>query len=132
MKNKFKIVFAVAAATVLCIAFSSCKAQNDGAVDTSYHVQNEVVAESNSDTLPYGAYDRGETEPQYYHSGVEGAEVILQDGTSNYSFVYKCEWCGKTQIGTHDHSATGGTYNGSFMCSYCHEMQQFQVRTEKV
>lgn len=130
MKNKFKIVFAVVVATVLCIAFSSCKAQSDGAVSTLYNAQNGASAASESEMS--ADYGEDETEPQYYHSGVEGAEVILQDGTSNYSFVYKCEWCGKTQMGTHDHSATGGTYNGSFMCSYCHEMQQFQVRTEKV
>lgn len=132
MKNKFKIVFAVAAATVLCIAFSSCKAQNNGVVDTSYNAQNETIVESKSDTLPYGTYDGGETEQQYYHSGVEGAEVILQDGTSNYAFVYKCGACGKKQSGTNFHSSTGGIYHGSFMCSYCHEFQQFQVRTEKV
>lgn len=144
MKNKLKIAGFIAAVMLLCMSFASCENQNDRIADISVNDVKEVTAvhvtetqgDSNdtSDTITqpsYEIYDEPETEPTYYHVGLEGAVVTEQDGTGDYAFVYKCESCGKTQPGTHHHFALGGTYHGSFMCNFCREVQQFQVITEK-
>lgn len=99
-------------------------AANNYNIDTE--PQNEPEPEPEPDPEPE---PEPEPEPIYYHSAISGAVVTEQDGSPRFTYVKKCESCGKVQSGSCTDNAVGGVLNGSFLCSGCGKTQQFKIET---
>lgn len=122
-------------AVVLIVSLTACENNPSRDNETSFTVSTA----SDTDDSKFSAYPEEtqassaktefEQKSTYYHAAICGVVVTEQDGSPRFTYVKKCENCGKIQSGSNTTNATGGVLHGSFLCSGCRETQQFEIET---
>ena len=77
------------------------------------------------------AYEEEETQPQYNHSAIQGCVIEEQDGSDMVKYREKCESCGYVSSSTHIIHHTFGTYNSSFTCPQCSNVQKVEIESHE-
>lgn len=136
MKSKKTVqTFICILLAVLTVSLTACRNDKDTGgqippvTSTAYNRDNPESSVDEEKTHQGIESDEPEQEPIYYHAAICGAVVTEQDGSTTFSYVKKCENCGKVQSGSCIANVVGGVLHGSFLCSGCKELQQFEIET---
>lgn len=135
MKAKQVIICGLAAA--LSVSLAACGNDSDrdnstlSTISTSSNTDASKIPAVSEETQISSQDTEFEQESTYYHAAICGAVVTEQDGSPFFTYVKKCENCGKVQSGNSKANATGGVLHGSFPCSECREIQKFEIETTK-
>lgn len=119
----FRKVLLLVSAAVLCLGCTACGEESvDGISTTETTVQYQTSA-----TTAYIPQVR--TEKTYYHSALQGAVIVEQDGTRNFKYQKKCDVCRYLDNTRINVSKGVGTLDTSFRCRECGNHQKVKIKT---
>ena len=121
--NLRKALLLVSAA-VLCLGCTACGEESaDGISTTETTMQVQTSATT--------AYTPQEirTEKTYYHSALQGAVIVEQDGSRSFKYQKKCDMCGYLDNTRVNVSKGVGTLDTSFRCHECGNHQKVKIKT---
>lgn len=135
MKKSKTLTCAVLTVLLLICVFTGCaKSESEESYEAS---QTTVTTQTTTQTETTQTYDNGyndyeeETQTQYYHAAIEGCVIEEQDGSDEVHYREKCEACGYVSPSTHTMWHSFGTYNSSFHCPQCGNMQTVSIETSQ-
>ena len=68
-------------------------------------------------------------EKRYYHSSESGSVIVSQNGTKNFKWKKKCNYCGKTDNNTYNDSRFSGSSTTMYYCTKCKKQSKVKVTT---
>ncbi len=135
MKKSKTLICTLLTVLLLICAFTGCAKTDDSG---SYEApQTTATTQTTTQTETTQTYDNGyndyeeETQTQYYHAAIEGCVIENQDGSDEVHYREKCEACGYVSSSTHTITHSFGTYNSSFHCPQCGNMQTVSIETNQ-
>ena len=135
MKKSKTLICAVLTVLLLICVFTGCaKSESEESYEASQTTTSTTQYTTQTTTQ---AYDNGfdtyeeETQTQYYHAAIEGCVIENQDGSDEVHYREKCEACGYVSSSTHTITHSFGTYNSSFHCPQCGNMQTVSIETNQ-
>lgn len=135
MKKSKTLICAVLTVLLLICVFTGCAKLED---EESYEAsQTTATTQTTTQTETTQTYDNGfdtyeeETQVQYYHAAIKGCVIEEQDGSDEVHYREKCEACGYVNSSTHTMWHSFGTYNSSFRCPQCGNMQTVSIETNQ-
>ena len=135
MKKSKTLICTLLTIMLLICVFTGCAKSED---EESYEAPQTATSTTQYTTqTTTQAYDNGyndyeeETQTQYYHTAIEGCVIENQDGSEMLSYCEKCEACGYVSSSTHTITHSFGTYNSSFHCPQCGNMQSVSIETNQ-
>lgn len=140
--KKFLII-----ALTLIILSGFCACSSGGYDEYVDYYEGDAEAEAAAEAEYYATFeykDSYETEPQtnYYattqyqspsrpyitHVAIEGAVIVNQDGTADFSYYKKCEACGYTESNMRiNTSGSYGKLTSGFYCPKCKNHQDIII-----
>ena len=68
-------------------------------------------------------------EKRYYHSSESGSVIVSQNGTKNFKWKKKCNYCGKTDNNTYNDSRFSGSSTTMYYCTKCKKTSKVKITT---
>lgn len=91
--------------------------------NNDYYSQN--IIDNSNETSFYENSSDVSKEKVYVHTAIEGAVIVEQDGSKEFSYQGHCEACGKTDTTmTKQTRASSGEITSAFLCPNCSNQQK--------
>ena len=86
-------------------------------------IKQELREELKKETRQY------RQEKRYYHYSESGSVIVSQNGTKNFKWKKKCNYCGKTDNNTYNDSRFSGSSTTMYYCTKCKKQSKVKVTT---
>ena len=100
---------------------------------TNYSIDRDELKEEIKQELKEEL--RQETQQQYqqkkryYHSSESGSVIVSQNGTKNFKWKKKCNYCGETENITHNENRSSSSLTTMYYCYKCKKQSKVKVTT---
>ena len=89
----------------------------------------EEIKQELKEKLRQETQQQYQQEKRYYHSSESGSVIVSQNGTKNFRWKKKCNYCGKTDNNTYNESRFSGSLTTMFYCNKCKKQSKVKVTT---
>ena len=87
-------------------------------------IKQELREELKKETL-----QQYQQEKRYYHHSESGSVIVSQNGTKNFKWKKKCNYCGNTDNNTYNDSRFSGSSTTMYYCTKCKKQSKVKVTT---
>ena len=138
-----KKILIIALALIILSGFCACSSGGNGGYVDYYEGDAEAEAaaeyyatfeykdsyETETQTSYYGTTEyQSPSRPYITHVAIEGAVIVSQDGTANFSYYRKCEACGYVESNVKNNtSGSYGKLTSGFYCPKCKNHQDIII-----
>lgn len=111
-------------AAVLCLGCTACGEETEEETSTA-----ETTAQVQTSATTAYTPREIRTEKMYYHTALQGAVIVEQDGSRSFKYQKKCDMCGYLDNTRVNVSKGVGMLDTSFRCHECGNHQKVKIRT---